>query len=77
MAKKPGITESFENDSTFGVYNSQWISKCIAGGIHALAGDSEGAKAAVKSANRSVGVVGGGAVGEGFLIFVQFSSAHP
>lgn len=55
------ITEPIENDSTFGVYNSQW--KCISGGIHALAGDSEGAKAAVKSANRSVGVVGGGAVG--------------
>ncbi|KAF8374365.1 hypothetical protein PRIPAC_80794 [Pristionchus pacificus] len=35
----------------------------VKGGIHALAGDSEGAKAAVKSANRSVGVVGGGAVG--------------
>ncbi|GMT25480.1 hypothetical protein PFISCL1PPCAC_16777, partial [Pristionchus fissidentatus] len=35
----------------------------VKGGIHALAGDSDGAKAAVKSANRSVGVVGGGAVG--------------
>ncbi|GMS96339.1 hypothetical protein PENTCL1PPCAC_18514 [Pristionchus entomophagus] len=35
----------------------------VKGGIHALAGDSEGAKAAVKSANRSIGVVGGGAVG--------------
>ncbi|GMR48783.1 hypothetical protein PMAYCL1PPCAC_18978 [Pristionchus mayeri] len=35
----------------------------VKGGIHALAGDTDGAKQAVKSANRSVGVVGGGAVG--------------